>query len=140
MAATIPEITLVQGTTLAIGAQSISKPISIGQISLPNATIELPDFGSNTSLAVPGKQGTGTVTIEANFFEAEFTAILGFKTARAQKDLVLTLPASIGSGSSTGVFTASGYVMDVKTPQVQDGQTTPASYSIDFLVLTVAIA
>lgn len=140
MAVTIPEITLVQGTTIAIGATSISKPISIGQISLPNAVVELPNVGSNTTVAVPGKQGTGTVTIEANFFELEFVTILGYKTTRVQKDLVITLPASIGSGSSTGVFTASGYILDVKTPQVQDGQTTPASYSIDFLVLDFTIA
>lgn len=140
MPVTIPELTLVQGSTLAIGATTLSKPISIGAISLPNATIELPDFSSNSTVAVPGKQGTGTVTIEANFFEAEFVAILGFKTTRAQKDLVLTLPASIGSGSSTGVFTASGYVLDVKTPAVQDGQTAPASYSVDFLVLSLTIA
>ena len=140
MAVTIPEITLVQGTTLAIGATTISKPISINEISLPNAVIELGDFGSNSTVAVPGKQGTGNVSVTANFFEAEFVAILGFKTTRVQKDLVLTFPASIGSGSSTGVFTASGYVLDVKSPPVQDGQNTPAVYSFDFLVLSMTIA
>jgi hypothetical protein len=140
MPVSIPEITLIQGTTLTIGGTSVAKPISISGIGLPNAFIEIPDFGSNSTVGVPGKQGLSDATIEANFFEAEFVTFLGYKTNRAQKDLVLTFPASVGSGSSTGTFTCSGYILDVVAPPVQDGQTTPATYTIQFKVLSLAIA
>ena len=140
MPVTIPEITLVQGTTVSLGGTTISKPISIGSFGLPNAFIEIPDFSSNSTVGVPGKQGLGDVTIEANFFEAEFSTFLGFKTGRSQRSLVVTLPASVGSGSSTGVFTADVYVLDVQTPAVQDGQTTPATYSIVCKVLSMTMS
>jgi hypothetical protein len=138
MPVTISEITLIQGATVSLGGTSISKPISLTPISLPNAFIEIPDFSSNSTVGVPGKQGLGDATLEANYFEAEFATMLGFKTGRTQRSLVVTLPASVGSGSSSGVFTCDVYVLDVTTPAIQDGQTTPASYSIVMKVLSIA--